>query len=136
LDKVANGYLFFGISTSSGVPYQECIGGSDPSLVAGYDSRFSQGSHSGVTQHEAVKNIPKFTKAQYVGLIIDQDKHELHYVIDGKKILAYSGIPSDVHVFACVAHDIVISFTRHIVGKDKVEKYLEKPETNYTPSDW
>jgi len=50
--------------------------------------------------------------------------------------LAYTGIPSDVHVFACVAHDIFITFTKHIAGKEKIEKYLQDPPTTYTPSEW
>ena len=54
------------------------------------------------------------------------DKRELSYVVDGKVILAYSGIPSPVHIFACAANDIVFSFTKHIVGKIKIKNYNKK----------
>eukprot|EP01091_Cochliopodium_minus_P008201 TRINITY_DN1814_c0_g1_i1.p1 TRINITY_DN1814_c0_g1~~TRINITY_DN1814_c0_g1_i1.p1 ORF type:complete len:268 (-),score=67.91 TRINITY_DN1814_c0_g1_i1:73-876(-) len=136
VDHVPNGYLFFGIGDPSNVPLGGCISGSNSCLVVGYDARFTQLSHVGVVQHDTANQIGRFTNSQYVGLLIDQEKKELSIVIDNKPpILIYSNIPKDQRIFCCIAHNVVLTFTKHIVGK-AVQNYLKNPQTNYTPSEW
>ena len=135
LDQVENGYLFYGVGEPSNLPWDGCISGSNSCLVVGYDARFT--SRNGIVQHSGANDIGKFTRSQFVGLLIDQDKKELSIVVDNKApVLIYSNLPNDCRIMCCIAHKIVITFTKHIVGKSNVEKYLKNPDTKYTSSDW
>ena len=82
----------------------------------------------------------KLNTPQFFGLIIDQEENTLTYVTqDGNKYLGYSNLPKEVHIFICIANAIIITFTRHIVGRSSIEKYLENPQPHrkqYKPSDW
>ena len=73
-------------------------------------------------------------------MIIDQENRTLTYVNEnGNKYLAYSEIPKGVHIFICIANAIIVTFTRHIVGRSSIERYLENPQPHrkrYKPSDW
>jgi len=141
LDKTGDsGFLFYGVGTPDNIPYSQCIGGAQSCMVAGYDARFVQTSHQGEVKHDRVDEIQPFTKPQFVGLLIDMEKKELHYVLEGKEPLhAYSSIPSKVHIFACAAHNITMTFTKHITGRSNIEKYLKNLESNqkdYQMSEW
>ena len=54
------------------------------------------------------------------------EKKELFFLRDSldKPSLCYTGIPDEVHVFACVAFSIQISFTRVIHGRHAVDRYV------------
>ena len=75
-----------------------------------------------------------------MGLIIDLDRKELSYVINNEEpILAYSDIPDEVHIFLCTADGVMMTFTRHIMGRSSIDKYLKNPlpyQNQYTHSKW
>eukprot|EP01091_Cochliopodium_minus_P006644 TRINITY_DN16656_c1_g1_i1.p1 TRINITY_DN16656_c1_g1~~TRINITY_DN16656_c1_g1_i1.p1 ORF type:complete len:290 (-),score=91.77 TRINITY_DN16656_c1_g1_i1:18-818(-) len=141
LDKTGDsGFIFYGIGTTDDMPLTQCIGGAQSCLVAGYDARFIEGNHPGVTKHNRVDEITQFTRPQFIGLIIDLEEKQLTYVLeDGDPILAYSGIPTDVRIFACCAHNITATFTKHVSGKSNIEKYIKnrkKEQEDYKQSDF
>lgn len=71
--------------------------------------------------------IRPFKQPQFVGMVIDMEKRELSFVLEDseKPILCYSGIPSKVHIFACVAFSIQLTLTKHICGEQSIQNYLK-----------
>eukprot|EP01091_Cochliopodium_minus_P000375 TRINITY_DN10358_c0_g1_i1.p1 TRINITY_DN10358_c0_g1~~TRINITY_DN10358_c0_g1_i1.p1 ORF type:complete len:291 (+),score=49.05 TRINITY_DN10358_c0_g1_i1:3-875(+) len=139
VDKVDGGYIFVGVATPISIPYDKCIGTNDSALVAGYDTRFDTKHHPNTIKNEAVELIERFHGEQFIGLIIDMQKKQLSYILENKTtpILAYENIPEGVHVFACIANNFLLTFTRHIVGYDSIEKYLKerkKYQSTYIPN--
>jgi hypothetical protein len=69
--------------------------------------------------------------------LIDQEKKELSIIVDNKPpVHIYSDIPPDYRVFCCTADNVCITFTRHIIGRGAIERYLKNPITEYNPSEW
>ena len=50
----------------------------------------------------------------------------LTYVINGKPLLCYSNIPPSVYVYACAAQGVVLTFTKHVVGRENVNFQLDQ----------
>ena len=58
-------------------------------------------------------------------MLVDMEKRTLSYIIENRLILAYSNIPTEVHLFACCAQGMQLRLNQDTIGKDKVDQKLK-----------